>query len=180
MLEILNEDHIKILKDFHGKLENQEYLKYYNIYNYFSLPDFVNIGDDWHSTQRVSLENNKILGYFSSTNSRASMKITNISLLNITKKPSLTFIKDFLRFVDDLFILYGFNKITFNAVTEGLPNQKYSKYISRLNGRYVGEYYEDVMLYDQTICGMTLYELLKKDYIKSDIFNKLNTLETGE
>lgn len=167
---------LKNLKPFENKIdrfvkdfENEEYLKYYTNSTYNN--GFHCADSTWAEIGRASVdEKGELLGFIRADLYREDRIVSNIVLLNMTKKPNVTFARDTYEFLAELFDKYSFHKIKF-TVTIGNPAEKiYDKIIEQFNGRVAGIAKDEVMLYDYKYYDQKLYEILKEDYLKSKVY----------
>ena len=77
------------------------------------------------------------------------------------------FARDLLQAVDDVFLLYNFNRLEFVANVDNPAIRMYDKFIRRLGGRVVGTTYESTTDMRGKRCDERIYEILQKDYLAS-------------
>lgn len=166
---------LKNLKDYASKIDkfiqdcdNEEYLKYWLNRTYscsFEIPNST-----YSEMGRAILDNDdKLLGYIKASMDREYRIVDNLAFINITKKPNLTFAKDSYKFITELFTKYNFLKIKFFVIVGNPAEHLYDKLIKKLNGRIVGTFKNDVMLYDYQYYDIKQYEILKSDFDNRDI-----------
>ncbi len=144
-------------------IENEEKYKYFNVASYWDK--FFTIEDsEWNKIVRVSVGDNKLLGYFSASVSRDDNSISSISILNFNLNTiSLTFIKDLKAFIDYLLDYKKFRKIDFSCVVDNPAMKLYDEFCKKYKGRVVGIRKDHVKLIDGTYCDLKLYEVFRQE-----------------
>lgn len=111
--------------------------KYYHA-GYFTLPTVDD--DEWNKIQRISLYNDKILGYFSGGISRTHCIISNIAMFSVASsyKEYKCFERDLLSFF--ILLLESYPTILWTVVYDNPVRKKYEKFCEVVGGRIVGVY----------------------------------------
>ena len=143
--------------------------KYYraNVYaNYDDLPV-----DTWKSHDFVSLDkDNNVLGYISYSIDRTTCSAYNLAILSFVEG-TVTFGKDLIQVINDIFYKYNFYCLTFSVVVGNPIEKTYDKLIAKYGGNIVGTYKSYVRLDDGSLYDLKLYQILKTD-IKAIIANR--------
>ena len=166
------------INDFMRDLDNEEYLQYYNICG-CSINTFLKIDDpvEYDYISRVSIhpETKELIGYFGAETDRNHNIVNELSIVNISKKPNLYLIRDWLLFIDNLLMKYHFRKIKISIASKNSFKHMFEKLLLKLNGRMIGTSFSEYKLLNGTFCDINYYEIFKSDYMTSYIFkNKLN------
>lgn len=141
-------------------IENEEQYKYLNVSSYWDnfmseIPD-----SDWNSIIRLSVAEDKVLGYFKALIARDTNDVSSLTIVNFNLKTiSFTFIKDLETFIKYLLEYKKFRKIAFSVVVGNPAERLYDKFIEKYNGRVVGVRKNDVKLVDGKYYDLKLYEL---------------------
>ncbi len=144
--------------------EKYKYLSY-GVYSDYNLEIDKN---GWSLLQFVSVDReDNIIGYFEAAIARAEHIVTSLWVFNFYDV-NLIFSKDFKQFFDDLFTKYNFRKVNFSVIIGNPAEKMYDKYIKKYNGRIVGIRKEDTKLFDNNYYDVKLYEIFRKDYMKSE------------
>ena len=137
---------------------------------YSSIPEIKN--DTWaeHSFASVDKSGN-LIGYIHYDIDRNSYNVTNFSAVNFKFKenPNTRYIfgKDLEQAVRDIFIKFGFNKISFGVYIGNPAEDSYDRIMKKYNGRIVGIMKNDNRLIDGKYYDYKMYEILKDDFIKA-------------
>lgn len=113
-----------------------------------------------------------IVGCFTATHYLRTNKIANVTMINFTKKPSVTYAKDMYEFIST----YIFEKLKAHKANwftvHGGPIEKLDDKIAKnLGGRVVGIYKDDMTNAAGELCDIKEYELLRSDYLKKKYGN---------
>ena len=98
---------------------------------------------------------------------RQSRSVCGLNAASFVNANDLSFAKDLLQAIDDIFCKFNFRKLNFGVVVGNPVERSYDSFIRRYNGRVAGYYKEDTMLYDGTYADIIVYELFREDYIKN-------------
>lgn len=126
--------------------------------------------DDWNYVQRVSLYENKIIGYIQGSTSRASNRIVQLCIWSIASnlKEYREFELDCLNFL--LYLLNNFRKIEWSVCVNNPVKKSYRKLIKELNGSIVG-ISQQVHLINGKYEDEELYEIMSTDEVKLKLQN---------
>ncbi len=160
--------------DFAGKYEkelqllftNIAYDKKYMFYNNTSYRDnYESSKSTWDKHEFVSLDkDNKIIGYFKYSISRSTLSCSALQIINFSDN-QITFGRDFVRMMDDIFTKFNFRKITYGVVVGNPIEKTYDKLTRKYGGKIVGTYSKDSLLIDNNYYDYKVYELLRDNYI---------------
>ncbi len=146
-----------------------DFYKYWLNTNYWRFePNFCNESDEWNTIERVSIFDGKIYGYFRANIDRNNNSVKTLSILYFYPKTfSIGFLKDLENLIKLIFTEYKFNKINFSVVVGNPAERLYDFFVKKYNGKIVGVYKDDAVLIDGNYYDCKIYEILKKDYIKT-------------
>ena len=141
--------------------------KYYNNNNYWNYEIELK-KDSWNQVEMVSVDkNDKVIGYLCAYFERSSNKVSGIAAINF-EDVSITFSKDFYKFLINLFEVHNANKIEWTVVVGNPAEKLYDKLINRFGGMIVGINHDTTILGDGKLYDMKEYEMFKCDYERSD------------
>ena len=117
-------------------------------------------------------ENQNIVGSITATHYLRTNKVSDFTMLNFLKKPSMTYAKDMYEFIST----YIFEKLKVHKANWltviGSPYEKFSdKIAENLGGRVVGIYRDEMTNAAGELCDVKGYELLRADYLKKKYGN---------
>ncbi len=141
----------------------QERFKYYNGSSCWGYK--IEVDDtSLNRIQMVSVDkNDEVVGYFSACVYREANTVTSIGAINFFSV-NYTFSKDLFAFLENLFIVWGFDKIEWRVVVGNPAEKMYDKIVEKYNGRIVGVSRRAVKIhggmYDEK-----LYEVFRDDYL---------------
>ena len=144
---------------------HQEKYKYYNYSSYCSK---IEIKDDtWNAHEFVSVnKQGNIIGFISYEINRCANSVGGLGIINFTDD-QITFGKDVLEAMKDIFEKYNFNKLSFCVVVGNPIEATYDRLISKYGGRVVGIEKQHTMLYDHKLYDVKRYEILREDYMNT-------------
>lgn len=142
---------------------NDKY-KYWNSSIYY---DSISIDDStWCKHQFVSVVNNEVIGYIEYGISRVEHNVTSINIINFSDN-KITFGKDLMRALKDIFEVYKFQKINFSVIIGNPIEKSYDRMVMKYGGRIVGMYKNDVKLIDGLYYDRKIYEILASEYFNT-------------
>lgn len=164
--------------DIFSKVIDKPRYKYWinNSYLYYKIKEEKN---EWHIIQRVSINEEEILGFIEASISRECNYVENLSYLffgtdcnkfksNLFPKKDLlyevfknTFKKDVYRFIHILLDDMKFNKIVLSYIPENPYNDFTNKLIKKFYGKEVGIHKNHVKLVDGKMYDLKYFEILK-------------------
>lgn len=120
----------------------------------------------WDKHEFVSAKGGKILGYLSYDIDRRTNSANGLCAINFETK-SITFSKDFMRFLKDIFEKYQFRKLSFGVFIGNPAEKMYDKYIQKFGGKVVGISKDETILTDGNFYDYKMYEIFHDDYTKA-------------
>ena len=108
-------------------------------------------------------ENDNVIGYISFWVSRDVNQVCSWGAISFDIG-NLTFTKDLIQLVDDLFTKYRFNRIEWCCVSGNPILPSYARFAARHGGRQVGVSRETVRTIDGELRNCHTFEILAKDY----------------
>lgn len=142
---------------------------FYDYWNsdYYNFNLTIN-NSDWTDIQKVSIFDNKLYGYLAATIDRQCSIVTGLSVYYLYSNTlSVGFIRDLIKFIDDLFMIENASKIKFYVIVGNPAERMYDKFISTHGGRIVGYYKNDAIIKGHGLCNKKLYEIMREDYLLS-------------
>lgn len=131
--------------------------------------------DDEDSLYFVSInsETKELLGYISFTIDKEIDCAYQFGIMAF-KFNSKIFITDVLKLVNDLFMVYNLNKLEWNCYEDNPAIRSYDKFCKLTNGHRCGKYLESNKLMDGKLHNSIMFELMRKDYLKSELYKRYN------
>ena len=143
---------------------NDKY-KYYVAEPYCEIPETHT--SSWCQNEFVSVDNNdNILGFIDYNINRRTYNASGLCILSFTDKPTLTFGKDILQSIDDIFQKFNFNKLRFSVVVGNPIEKTYDKLIVKYGGCIAGYSKKDIQLWDGQLYDLKTYEIMREDYLR--------------
>lgn len=144
---------------------HQEKYKYYNYSSYYSKLELKN--ETWNAHEFVSInKQGEVIGFISYEINRCANSVNGLGIINFTDN-KITFGRDVMRAMRDIFEKYNFNKISFCVVIGNPIEKTYDKLMAKYGGRIVGIERQHTILYDNKYYDVKRYEILREDYIKT-------------
>jgi len=139
-------------------------------YKYHQTRPYINLGlsledSTWSQLAFVSGHEESILGVMIAYISRENDKVDQLWIMNFGEINPV-FSLDLGRFLDSLFMRYGFRKIEFSVVIGNPAEKMYDYYVEKYGGRVTGAKRYSVKLEDGKYYNEKEYELFKTDYIE--------------
>lgn len=139
---------------------------------------------DWNYRGFVSLDNNhQIIGYISYTINRTHDLVSNIAIINFSdlQKDKITFGRDVVKVVDDIFCKFNLRKIEFYVLIGNPIEKTYDRLVKRYGGNITGIKHKSIKLLDGNYYDQKEYEIFREDYIAATehIREKLNKINGG-
>jgi hypothetical protein len=106
--------------------------KYYFLGGYFHYPEIST--NDYDYIQRISVHNEKILGFFSASINRTMWSIEGFQFISFCNKPSYLLGKDGLAFFNMLIKDYNFKSVQWKFSKENPTSKMYYQIVERHNG----------------------------------------------
>lgn len=153
------------LKKLHINTWGNDKYKYYNYRSFYELPKFEE--STWDGHDFVSLDKNgKIIGAIGYSINRPTDSVCGLGILNFTDD-KLTFGRDVLQAIKDIFEKYNFRKLSCCVVIGNPIEKTYDRLITKYGGRIVGIERAETKLSDNKYYDVKRYEILREDYIKT-------------
>jgi hypothetical protein len=124
-------------------------------------------GAVWSSIDKVSVSDGKVIGYFHCRVDRLIPAALGLWIINYTMNKSITFSRDFAKYIDDIFVFYGMAKLNYSVYVGNPAEKQWDKFTFKYGGRIVGTKERDIMLMDGTIVDLKMYELTRENYLKN-------------
>lgn len=136
--------------------------------NYYSL-------DDINSLYFVSTnpKTKELLGYISFTIDKDSNCAYQFGIMAF-KFNSKTFVSDILELINNLFMKYNLNKLEWNCYEDNPAIKTYDRFCKLTNGYRCGKYLEANRLMDGKLHNSIMFELMRKDYLNSELYKRYN------
>lgn len=153
------------LKKLHINTWHNEKYKYYNYRSFWAMPKFEE--STWDGHDFVSLnKNGEIIGAIGYSIIRPTESVCGLGILNFTDN-QLTFGRDVLQAIKDIFEKYNFRKLSCCVVIGNPIEKTYDRLIPRYGGRIVGIEKEETKLCDNKYYDVKRYEILREDYMRA-------------
>ena len=145
----------------------------YKFYHYNSYYEVFNLKEDtWNAHEFVSLDKDgKVIGFISYEINRVATSTCGLGIINFSDN-KLTFGRDVMQAIKDIFEKYNFNKLSFCVVVGNPIEKTYDKLAVKYGGRIVGIEKQHTMLYDHKLYDVKRYEILREDYMKTKEYTK--------
>ena len=162
----LYQEEIKQL--FAKTCDNPKY-KYYHL-GYFDFPKIED--NEWNKIQRVSIYEDKVIGYLSSSVNRTNNIIDSICLLSDTS--GIKNIKQFEKDIFDFFLilLRQYPTIQWVVVVNNPVKKKYEKFVNYVGGNIVGIHHKSAKV-DNELLDEELFEIISS----KEVINKIKELK---
>ena len=115
--------------------------------------------------QFVSIHNEQIVGFISYNINLLNYRVYNMRCISFVN--SMTFALDLKRSIENIFEVYKFRKMNFEAFVGHPIESSYDRMVEKVNGRIVGIQKEHCKLSDGKFHDLKIYEILRKDYLKA-------------
>lgn len=141
----------------------------YKFYHGNYCGDLNLVAGTYDAHQFVSVgEKGDVIGYISYKIDRCTGCCYDFCIVNYTGD-RLTFGKDVLRTLTDIFDKYHFNKLEFCVVIGNPAEKSYDRLIKKYGGSVVGIFREHTKLTDGLMYDVKVYEVLSYDYRRARI-----------
>lgn len=146
------------------KDRNTWFLDKYKYYNGNYCADLELRTNTYDVYQFVSVdENGSVIGYIGYKIDRCANSCYDLCIVNYSNN-YLTFGKDVLRAITDIFDRYRFNKLEFNVVIGNPAEKSYDRLIKRCGGSVIGIFHDHTKLVDGLLYDVKYYEVLARDF----------------
>lgn len=123
--------------------------------------------DTYENHSFVSInDKGEVIGAISYRLDRAARRAYNFGAISFDRG-NLTFTKDLLKAIEDIFFRYGMSSLDFMAFTDNPITPTYTKLVEKYGGRIVGVYYNNIMLQDGKLHNTILYEMTLGSYVSA-------------
>lgn len=157
--------YIDELKKLYINTWHQDKYKYYNYQCFWKMPTFDE--STWDGHDFVSLnEKGEIIGAIGYSINRPTESVCGLGIINFTDANDVTFGKDVIQAIKDIFEKYNFRKLSCCVVIGNPIEKTYDKLIPKYGGRIVGIEKQETKLCDNRYYDVKRYEILREDYIR--------------
>lgn len=139
---------------------NEKY-KYFNM-GYDELEEILASNKDKHQLLSVDTEGN-ICGMIFYNIDRFTRNVCGFNAASFDTN-AITFGRDLLQSIDDIFVKFKFNKLCFGVVIGNSIERTYDRLCAKVGGRVAGYYRKDCMLMDGSFADVKVYEILREEY----------------
>ena len=139
---------------------NEKY-KYFNM-GYDELEEILASNKDKHQLLSVDTEGN-ICGMIFYNIDRCTRNVCGFNAASFDTN-AITFGRDLLQSIDDIFVKFKFNKLCFGVVIGNPIEKTYDRLCAKVGGRVAGYYRKDCMLMDGSFADVKVYEILREEY----------------
>lgn len=148
------------------KMMDTWYDEKYKYYHYGGWHSEINLSThDWENIYFVSLnKDNEIIGYIAYSVDRNISGAYDFGAINFSND-KLTFGRDLVQVIDDIFCSFGLERIEFKVVCGNPIERSYDRMVERFGGRIVGVRKRVAKLMDNQIYDEKMYEILREDYL---------------
>lgn len=121
---------------------------------------------DWRCRHFVSLNNDgDLLGYICYEINRSDNRCCGLGALSFTDDISITFAKDLLKVVDDIFCVFNHRKLNFTCITDNPAYKMWRKYTLKAGGQELCIYKAHVKLEDNNFYDSAEFEIHRSSYL---------------
>lgn len=166
---LMREDDLR--KCFIGTIDDLHY-KYYYCESQF-IPELDTTVNSRHQFVFVDDITNEVTAYFSYDISTHTNSAYNIGFISFRKKPSYSVMWDFFNAFNDMFTKFNVNKATFGDVSDNPAVKWYYRFVKDCNGDVAGKFKQHVWCYDNSIHDYIAFEIMKEEYMCSDMYGKI-------
>lgn len=157
--------YIDELKKLYINTWHQDKYKYYNYQCFWKMPTFDE--STWDGHDFVSLnKKGEIVGAIGYSINRPTESVCGLGIINFTDTNDVTFGKDVIQAIKDIFEKYNFRKLSCCVVIGNPIEKTYDKLIPKYGGRIVGIEKQETKLCDNRYYDVKRYEILREDYIR--------------
>ena len=129
--------------------------------------EYIPSNSNWSKFEFVSIDNKgSVIGYIKYLVDRNSNYAYGLHIINFSDN-KITFGRDVVQSIDDIFIKYQFRKLEYGVYIGNLIESTYDKLTTRYGGRIVGVKKETTKMLDGNIYDFKMYELFKEEYISN-------------
>lgn len=162
--------HTEELKKLYVNTWHNEKYKYYNYRSFWEMPKFEESTWDGHDFVSIN-KKGEIVGAIGYSINRPTESVCGLGIINFTDD-KLTFGRDVLQAIKDVFEKYNFRKLSCCVVIGNPIEKTYDKLIPKYGGRIIGIEKEETKLCDNKYYDVKRYEILREDYMRAKENNK--------
>ena len=122
---------------------------------------------NFHSFVSVN-KDNEVIGYIQYAINWNTMSAMNLGIMSFDIG-NIEFIKDVYEAVENIFIKYHLNRLTFYSVADNPAIKGYRKLIEKYGGKECGYYRQSVRLQDGKIHDEVLFEILAEEFFSQKL-----------
>lgn len=155
--------------DLHVKFVESMYdmkYKYYHFGTSASIPTIDDTNNWFHQFVSVN-DKGEILGYIMYGVNYETMSVPSFGAISFIEGGSVTYAHDLLQAIDNIFMVYNFNRMEWNCCIGNPAVRGYRNLCKRFGGREVGQLHQNIKLMDGKIYDTVIFEVMREDYIKS-------------
>ena len=164
MLDVALKHKEKLQELFINTWHKDKY-KYYNYRSFWELPKFSESTWDGHDFVSIN-KDGEIIGSIGYSIDRPNNAVCGLGIINFTDD-MITFGKDTLQALSDIFERYNFHKLSFCVVIGNPVEKTYDRLVVKYGGSIVGVERQHTKLCDNKYYDVKRYEILREDYLKS-------------
>ena len=157
--------HIDELKKLYINTWHQDKYKHYNYQCFWKMPTFDESTWDGHDFVSIN-KKGEIIGAIGYSINRPTESVCGLGIINFTDD-KITFGKDVLQAIKDIFEKYNFRKMSCCVVIGNPIEKTYDRLIPKYGGRIVGVEKEETKLCDNKYYDVKRYEILREDYMRA-------------
>lgn len=135
----------------------------YKFFNNGWSDEYKPSNSTWDTHEFVSIYKGEVIGYIAYSINRNEYDVSGLKAVNFSNN-KITFGNDLIHIVKDIFVKFGFRKLSFGVYVGNPIEKSYDKMIKKYGGRIVGVKKEDVRLSDGEFYDFKMYEIFKRDY----------------
>lgn len=137
---------------------------------FFSMPE-----NTYDSRIFVSIDKyGEVLGVIMYSFKISSMSVDGLCAMSFAEGgDKWIFAQDLRQCIDDCFRLYNFNRVEWHCYMDNPAIRGYRSYIKRCGGTEVGILHQHSRLLDGKIHNSVIFEIMREDYLKSQMWNYL-------
>ena len=153
------------LKKLYINTWHQDKYKYYNYQCFWKMPTFDESTWDGHDFVSIN-KRGEIIGAIGYSINRPTESVCGLGIINFTDD-QLTFGRDVLQAIKDIFEKYNFRKLSCCVVIGNPIEKTYDRLIPKYGGRIVGIEKDETKLCDNRYYDVKRYEILREDYMRA-------------
>lgn len=121
----------------------------------------------WGRHEFVSLDKDShVIGYIGYSVSQTENKAYSLGIVNFSDN-KITFGKDVAQVIDNIFLKFNFNKLSYGVYAGNPIEATYDKLTKKYGGNIIGTMRRETKLMDGQLYDYKMYEIFKEDYVKN-------------